>query len=230
MFTGYLHGFASSPGSVKARFFADRLRPHGVPLWCPDLNAPSFSTLTFSRMLAQVDDCLSVLAPQPVTLIGSSLGGALAWFVADRHRRPAVGPPQVAWVHRLVLLAPAFDFVTSSRRQLGIEGLARWRQEGWLSVHHHAHGAPRPLHYAFYEDARRFDAARVHCPVDALVFQGRRDTTVEPETVQRVAAAQPRVRLVLLDDDHRLQASLDEIWRTTAVFLGLEEAPAGPAR
>lgn len=33
----YLHGFASSPASTKAAFFAERLRSHGIEVRCPDL-------------------------------------------------------------------------------------------------------------------------------------------------------------------------------------------------
>ena len=51
----YLHGFASSPGSAKAMFFAERLARAGVRMDCPDLNLPDFSTLTVSRMLQQVE-------------------------------------------------------------------------------------------------------------------------------------------------------------------------------
>ncbi|MCK7491545.1 MAG: hypothetical protein MZW92_07495 [Comamonadaceae bacterium] len=51
----YLHGFASSPESTKAAFFAERLRPHGLGLHCPDFNEPDFEHVTVTRMLGQVD-------------------------------------------------------------------------------------------------------------------------------------------------------------------------------
>jgi predicted esterase YcpF (UPF0227 family) len=49
----YLHGFASSPESGKARRFADACASRGIGFTCPDLNAPSFETLTVTRMLDQ---------------------------------------------------------------------------------------------------------------------------------------------------------------------------------
>ncbi|MEQ1730111.1 MAG: YqiA/YcfP family alpha/beta fold hydrolase, partial [Vicinamibacterales bacterium] len=90
----YLHGFASSPDSTKARYFSERLGAHGVPLVTPDFNQPDFATLTMSRMLTQLSRHLDDAGGR-VSLIGSSLGGALAVLAAARH------PEQI---ERLVLL------------------------------------------------------------------------------------------------------------------------------
>jgi surfactin synthase thioesterase subunit len=51
------------------------------------------------------------------------------------------------------------------------------------------------------------------------VFQGRRDSSVDPDTVARWAAARPNVELHLLDDDHQLVGSLGEIWKEMERFL-----------
>jgi len=68
----YLHGFASSPNSAKARFFGDRLTACGVKVDIPDFNQPDFSTLTISRMLQQLEKRIAAIPPGPVVLIGSS--------------------------------------------------------------------------------------------------------------------------------------------------------------
>ena len=65
----YLHGFASSPDSTKARYFQERLATHGVPLLAPDFNEPDFTTLTMSRMLEQLAREIERLGTR-VTLIG----------------------------------------------------------------------------------------------------------------------------------------------------------------
>ena len=62
----YLHGFASSPQSSKATFFAGRLAERGIRMECPDLNDPDFSTLTVSRMLRQLETRLAALPPDEV--------------------------------------------------------------------------------------------------------------------------------------------------------------------
>jgi pimeloyl-ACP methyl ester carboxylesterase len=92
----YLHGFASSARSSKARYFGERLAAYGVPLHCPDFNEPDFSTLTITRMLDQVDAAIDALPPGPVALIASSLGAFVAWHTTARRQRrkaAAAGAP-----------------------------------------------------------------------------------------------------------------------------------------
>jgi predicted alpha/beta-hydrolase family hydrolase len=78
-----------------------------------------------------------------------------------------------------------------------------------------------PVGYALYEDARQYESRSAAVSVPTLIFQGRRDDLVDAAMVERFAAARPNVTLHLLDDDHRLQASLPLIWLATARFLGL---------
>jgi len=63
----YLHGFASSPKSTKAEYFAERFARHGVPLRCPDFNQPDFSTLTMTRMLTQLEAAIAEFKRQWAT-------------------------------------------------------------------------------------------------------------------------------------------------------------------
>jgi predicted esterase YcpF (UPF0227 family) len=44
----YLHGFASGPGSSKARFFRERLERIGAAVEVPDLAAGDFEHLTIT--------------------------------------------------------------------------------------------------------------------------------------------------------------------------------------
>ena len=80
----YLHGFASSPASTKARWFARTLAAHGIEMACPDLNHPAFESLTVTRMIEQAHAAVESAPGVPVALIGSSLGA----FVAHLARRP----------------------------------------------------------------------------------------------------------------------------------------------
>jgi pimeloyl-ACP methyl ester carboxylesterase len=207
----YLHGFASSPQSAKARFFAGRLAAHGLILECPDLNEPAFEDLTVSRMIAQVEERLTTPAPGPAALIGSSLGAFAALQLAARH------PP----VDRLVLLAPALDFEGNRRRHLGETGLARWRESDRLEVYHYGYREMRAVRYGLYEDARRYDCFALDVTVPILIFHGRHDAAIDPAAVQRFAESRPNVILRMLDDDHQLLRTLDEIWTATEEFLGL---------
>lgn len=207
----YLHGFASGAASSKATYLGRRLREHGIELQTPDLNLPDFSTLTITRMLEQTRALLEASA-EPQTLIGSSLGG----FVAVN---AAVQNP--GRVNRLVLLAPALDFGGNRMRQLGSVGLEQWKASGRLPVFHYGYGRVMPVHYDLYEDARRYDAFNADVRMPILIFQGRRDEAVDPNTVERWASRRPNAELHLLDDDHQLTGSLPYIWEKLATFVDL---------
>ena len=206
----YLHGFASSPRSSKATFLARKLAEEGVEMEAPDLNEPDFSTLTVSRMLDQVGRLIEAEPQQPVTLIGSSLGGFVSVQAALQHP---------ARVQRLVLLAPALDFDGNRLRDLGDRGIAQWKATNELNVFHYAYGRHLPVHYTLYEDAGRYDSLHASLEIPIQVFQGGRDTSVDPETVRRWSSIRPNVELHMLDDDHQLIESLKYIWDEMRTFL-----------
>jgi hypothetical protein len=206
----YLHGFASGPGSSKAAWFSERLASHGITTRCPDFNAPDFSTLTISRMLAQLDAELDGIE-EPVAVMGSSLGGTLAILAADRF------PGRI---DRVVLLAPAVMFAKPGHHLLPPERIEEWRRKGALPFFHYAHNREQLLNFGFYEDSLSYDPFVAALVQPALIFQGLRDTSVVPATVERFVRGRPNVTLSLLEDDHQLLASLPRIWNDVAPFLG----------
>jgi uncharacterized protein len=208
----YLHGFASSPKSSKASFFASKLAAFGVTLETPDLNEPDFSTLTVTRMLSQIGGAIEQ-GDEPVALIGSSLGGFVAVQAALQH------PARVA---RLVLLAPALDFARNRMEELGV-ALDEWKASNRVQVFHYGYGRMMPVHYELYADARRYDAFSAVVTQPVQVFQGTRDAAVDPATVARWCSGRPNVELHLLDDDHQLLASLDTIWNQMSRVLPLHQ-------
>jgi pimeloyl-ACP methyl ester carboxylesterase len=208
------HGFASSARSSKGSFLAAKLAECGVTLEAPDLNQPDFSTLTVTRMVAQVEAAIDA-GGGDVCLVGSSLGGYVA--VQAAVQRPAR-------VDRLVLLAPALDFGGNPMRELGDGGLEKWKATNRLDVFHYGYGRMMPLHYELYADARRYDVFDATLAMPVQIFQGRRDTIVDPESVQRWAASRPTVELHMLDDDHQLLGSLEYIWNELRRFLKLNGA------
>lgn len=210
----YLHGFASGARSTKGRWLTERLEPHGVDLLCPDFNLPDFSTLTVTRMIADVGRWLEPLGDERVAAFGSSLGALVAYHAAAQNPR----------IDRLILLAPALDIAPSLRRGLGDTRVDEWQRAGSLEVFHFGYNEPRRVHYALFEDCEQYDPFTTPLDIPILVFQGKRDEAVSPEMVQRFAATRPNVELHLVDDDHQLIASLPFIWQHSARFLGL---PAG---
>lgn len=209
----YLHGFASSPGSTKARYFAERLRPLGVDLSTPDFNGPDFRTLTMSRMLDQLGREIEAVGGR-ATLMGSSLGGALGVLGAARF-----GPA----VEKLVLMAPAVMFAKPGHSLLPPERIDEWRRRGALPFFHYAFNEERLLDFEFYTDSLQHDAFEVGFDQPALIFQGMRDPVVDPRTVEAFAKHRANVTLSLLDDDHQLIASLSRMWTAVEDFLELIE-------
>ena len=209
----YLHGFASSAQSTKARFFAERLGERGVTVHCPDFNEPDFATLTLTRMLKQLGDALTRVQG-PVTLMGSSLGGTLAVLAASRF---------ASRVDRLVLLAPAVMFAKPGHHLLPPERVDEWRRRGALPFFHYAYNEERLLNVEFYEDSLRYDAFNTAFDQPAMIFQGLRDASVDSRTVEAFAKTRPNVTLALLDDDHQLIASLPRIWDDLQPFLVLTD-------
>jgi pimeloyl-ACP methyl ester carboxylesterase len=208
----YLHGFASSAQSTKAKYVEERLNERGRTLVCPDFNAPDFRTLTMTRMLDQLERVVEQRPDIPVALIGSSLGGTLAILAAERF-----GPR----VDRVVLMAPAVMFAKPGHHLLPPDRIDEWRQKRSLPFFHYAFGEERALDFGFYEDSLRYDALAAAFDQPTLVFQGRDDRSVDPKTVEEFARGRPNVALSLLDDDHQLIASLPRMWGRIELFLGL---------
>jgi pimeloyl-ACP methyl ester carboxylesterase len=209
----YLHGFASSPASSKARRFEQELDVLGVGFSCPDLNQPAFETLTVTRMLADARRALEAVRVGPVGVIGSSLGAFVAVLAAEA--------PWGSAIDRLILLAPALDFGGNRLRQLGDRGLDEWRRTGRLEVFHYADNLTRHVGFELYEDAARYDAFGASRPLPTLVYQGRQDESVSPDMVADWARGRRHVTPRFVEDGHQLTASLDEIWKESRDFLGL---------
>ena len=205
----FLHGFASGPASRKGQALAAAFAARGLALLRPDLNVPDFAHLTHTASLTAVDAAAGD-GGAPVVLIGSSLGGYLAARWAELH------PARAA---RLVLLCPGFDMIARWPQLLGADAIARWRAHGVLAFPDGA-GTPTPVHWAFIEDALRHPPTPAP-PCPTLVLHGTRDDVVPIATSRAYAAAHPAVRLVELDDDHALLASIDRISAEIAAFLAL---------
>ncbi len=201
----YLHGFASGRQSRKASFFVHQLSRLNVPIEAPDLSEGRFESLTITGQLRVID---RIIGNQPVTLIGSSLGGYLAALSAAKHRQ----------VLKVVLLAPAFRFYHLWTEQLGAAGMERWRTEGSLSVFHYADGRERAIGYQLMEDARQYSPFP-DFPQPALIFHGNQDGTVPVDFSVEFARTHPNTELIRINSGHELTDALDPIWQKTKPFL-----------
>ena len=201
----YLHGFGSSPGSTKARFFSERLRSEGWHLESPDLAAGDFEHLTIRGQLAVME---RAAAGAPVNLIGSSMGGYLAALYAARH-------PEV---ERVVLMAPGFRFARRYAEYLGAAVVEDWRRRGAMQVFHYGLNRECELSYRLLEDGARYeDYPDFHQP--ALIFHGSKDDVVPVEYSQEFARTHPNARLEVLDSGHELTDVMEHMAAETSAFL-----------
>ena len=214
----YLHGFASSPRSSKARFFETRAAEVGLPFVCPDLNQPDFDSLTVTRMLDAVDRVIPTLGVSSVALVGSSLGAFVALHSAARR---AAQPQAAVAVDRMVMLAPALDLVPGLEEEFGPAKMAAWESSGRLPIFHYGDNAERELAWGFMADARRYDSTAVALDLPVLVYQGRHDEVVNAARVERWASTRANVTLRLVDDGHQLLGHLDEMWAEVHRFVSV---------
>jgi predicted esterase YcpF (UPF0227 family) len=100
----YLHGFRSSPLSFKARLLKERMQQLGqLHQWhCPQLPASP------REAISQVQALIASLPPENLHLIGSSLGGYYATWLAE----------QTAC--RAVLLNPAVSAARDLAQHVGV--------------------------------------------------------------------------------------------------------------
>ena len=210
----YLHGFASSPQSAKAQYLRDRFFSDQINLQIPDLNGGDFSGLTLSRQLQQVE-AIFTSSSSPVTLIGSSFGGLTAAWLGQRH-------PQV---ERIILLAPAFRFLSHWLPQLGEEQLRQWQETGYLSVYHYGEKTSLPLHYKFILDLQQYQEQQLQRSVPTLILHGLYDDVIPIQSSRNYTSQRPWVQLVELKSDHGLTNAMPEIWQAIQAFCQFHTCP-----
>jgi uncharacterized protein len=215
----YLHGFASSPDSLKAKYFRDRFSSLTIDLKTPDLNQNDFSRLTLTRQLHQIETAFlqpqtllsqaeNVKNPGEVTIIGSSFGGLTAAWLAQRQLS----------VKQIVLLAPAFQFLSHWLPLLGQQQLEKWQSEKYLPVYHSREQRDLPLNYQFVVDLDQYPEQKLMRSVPTLIMHGLHDTIIPIQASRNFAANRPWVQLIELEDDHSLGNFLAEIWEAIQKF------------
>ncbi|TCW76388.1 esterase [Burkholderia sp. SRS-46] len=116
----YLHGFRSSPQSAKSLLLAARMAELGrIDEWrCPSLSMSPLAAIAAAEA--------EVAGERDVTVIGSSLGGYYATWLAERH----------GW--KAVVLNPATEPQRDLEQYLGEQPL--WHGGGTIVVErHHLH-------------------------------------------------------------------------------------------
>ncbi len=206
----YLHGFASSTQSTKARYMQQKFAELGLTLHVPDLNLTDFSTVTLSEQLDYLDRTY-LHNNEPIIVLGSSLGGFLALQLAAKS----------LLVQKLILLAPAFGFSHRIAKALGEENVTKWQQEGVREFYHYGLKRNVNLQFQFFVDAQKYSEENLTRSLPMLIFHGIDDDVVPASLSKEFAKRRSQVTLKLLNDDHALGKDLDSIWQDTKQFLEL---------
>jgi len=204
----YVHGFRSHGRGTKALALAQCARGADLGFVSFDQrgsgrSSGKFRDFTISGGLADLLAVLDYLAPAPVVLVGSSLGGVLA---------VAAVPQLGSRLAGLVLIAPAFGLLSHYFDGLASEQLAHWAETGVLTLRDEYGPDHYELGIEFYRDAQQYRApaiTRFPCPV--VVMHGENDELLP--VADSVAFAgrieAPQVSLFIVPGgDHRLTDAL----------------------
>ncbi len=214
----YLHGFGSSPRSAKGVALGKRLAGSVSSFRIPDLEAGDFRGLTMDMLAERASRALADLPDDgtPALLIGSSLGGYTAAWIAAAGRAPRAAA--------LLLIAPAFGFTDTWTQRLGEAGVAQWKQAGERMFFHHGAERDLPLGVAFHDSCVPLPALPPQAPVPITIVHGRQDQSVDHRQSARYALERERVELHLVEGDHRLTEQRHEdliVWCAQDLLVGL---------
>jgi uncharacterized protein len=193
----YLHGFRSSPQSFKSRLLAARLAQLGMAhSWrCPALPVAPLAAIALAEKT--VSDALADSGPQEVTVIGSSLGGYYATWLAERY----------GW--RAVLLNPATLPQNDLRQYLGEQPL--WHGGGSIVV--------EPAHL---DELRALAVPAITRPQRYYLIAATGDEVLD---YRAMLAKYPGARTVLVDGGNHGLSDFALYMDAVLAFCGIDAMP-----
>ena len=206
----FITGFLSKRWGNKSKALAQWCQERGWGFCCFDFRGWGDSGGAWGeyRLLQWLEDAEAVtnlLADgPPVTIVGNSLGGWLAWLVAQE--QPAVD--------ELILVAPAFNMMDLRAAQISVERREQWQATGsmpWDDEPMHRE-APIPWHWV--EDSQTLWSRRLTMPrrVKTTILHGLQDAVIRPDGswgfVQQVLSQDPEfpIEVLFKTGDHRLSS------------------------
>ncbi|HRO58841.1 MAG TPA: YqiA/YcfP family alpha/beta fold hydrolase [Burkholderiaceae bacterium] len=185
----YLHGFRSSPQSFKAQVLARRMAESGrsADFVCPQLPASPAAAIAL---------VLDAIRPQPQdTLVGSSLGGYYATWLAERCGC------------RAVLLNPAVHAARDLATQVGTHAMYHDSERAFV------------FESAYVDELAALDAGALSVPQRYLLVAATGDEVLDwREMVARYPGAQ---HIVIDGSDHGLsdfESLADEVLRFAGIL------------
>jgi uncharacterized protein len=213
----FISGLLSKRWGNKSRALLQWCQEQGWSFCCYDVRGFGdsdgvFTDYTLSDWLADARAVLSMLRDgaaasltgRRFTLVGSSLGGWIAWLMAQECEQ----------VERLILIAPAFNMMGVRAKAISPERRHDWHSAGWMPWDDDQTHRDWPLSWKWVEESEAywkssFDRLR---QVRTTIVHGLGDTVILPEGsrefVERLRRDDPSypVELRLIPGDHRLSS------------------------
>lgn len=206
----FITGFLSKRWGNKSKALAQWCEEKGWGFCCYDVRGfgdseGTFTDYTLSDWIQDARAVVSTLtAGPPLTIVGNSLGGWIAWLMAQEY----------PIVEKLVLIAPAFNMMGVRARSVSDERRHAWHTAGWMPWDDEPAHRDFPLAWKWVDESEAywntsFDRLR---PVSTAILHGRQDSVILPQGssqfVERLRFLAPSfpVELHLVPGDHRLSS------------------------
>ena len=201
----YLHGFASGPGSNKAKAFKKRFDELGISIHVPDLQQGDFENLTLTGQIELVQGIIDKKKDKSFGLIGSSMGGYLASLIAQTRES----------VKALFLMAPGFNFLNRWRKKLDISKT----KDELIPVFHYRYNKEVTLNTYLFRDAETWESLPLERKIPTFIVHGLHDETIDIEESRNFVREKSFCSLKELDSDHGLLSCIDSIIEDSLGFF-----------
>jgi uncharacterized protein len=206
----FVTGFLSKRWGNKSKALADLCRERNWGFCCFDFRGNgdsdgAFADYTLNDWLEDARSVTKMLADgPPLTIIGSSLGGWLAWLLGQ----------EFSHVQQLVLLAPAFNMMAKRAQDIPPAHRQQWEQTGWMPWDDDALHKDFPLSWKWVEESEALWAKRLESPrrVSTRIVHGLQDVVIPPkgswEFTEQLLRQDPwyPIELLLKTGDHRFSS------------------------
>lgn len=206
----FITGFLSKRWGNKSKALAQWCEEKGWGFCCYDVRGfgdseGRFIDYTLSDWIQDARAVVStVAAGPPLTIVGNSLGGWIAWLMAQEF-------PEI---ERLILIAPAFNMMGVWARSISDERHHAWHTASRMPWDDEPAHRDFPLAWKWIEESEAywktsFDRLR---PVSTAILHGQQDSVIFPQGssqfVEQVQSLAPSfsVELHLVPGDHRLSS------------------------
>ena len=204
----FITGFLSKRWGNKSKALVQWCQEKGWGFCCYDVRGfgdseGQFTDYTLSDWIADARTVLSMFNNgPPVTIVGNSLGGWIAWLMAQECEQ----------IERLILVAPAFNMMGVRARSISEERQHAWHTVGWMPWDDDPLHKDWPLSWKWVEESEAywkttFDRLR---HVHTTILHGLQDGVILPDGSKRFVELLLAkdisfpVELNLVAGDHRL--------------------------